>query len=40
MFKVREVQETKSHTYLLEDLNTEEINSLSFYSFEQILVVN
>ena len=33
MFKVKEVQETKPHTYLIEDLNGEEIKG-SFYSFE------
>ena len=39
VFKVREVQETKPHTYLLEDLNGEEIKT-SFYSFELISVAN
>ena len=39
VFKVKEVQETKPHTYLLEDLNGEEIKG-SFYSFELILVAN
>ena len=39
MFKVKEVQETKPHTYLLEDLNKEEIKG-SFYSFELISVAN
>ena len=39
VFKVREVQETKPHTYLLEDLNGEEIKG-SFYSFELISVAN
>ena len=35
VFKVREVQETKPHTYLLKDLNGEEIKG-SFYSFELV----
>ena len=39
VFKVGEVQETKPHTYLLEDLNGEEIKG-SFYSFELISVAN
>ena len=39
VFKVREVQETKPHTYLFEDLNGEEIKG-SFYSFELISVAN
>ena len=39
VFKVREVQEIKPHTYLLEDLNGEEIKG-SFYSFELISVAN
>ena len=39
MFKVREVKETKPHTYLLEDLNGEEIKG-TFYSFELISVAN
>ena len=39
VFKVRKVQETKPHTYLLEDLNGEEIKG-SFYSFELISVAN
>ena len=39
VFKVKWVQETKPHTYLLEDLNGEEIKG-SFYSFELISVAN
>ena len=39
MFKVTEVEETKPHTYLLEDLNGEEIKG-SFYSFELISVAD
>ena len=39
VFKVREVQETKPHTNLLEDLNGEEIKG-SFYPFELISVAN
>ena len=39
VFKVREVQEIKPHTYLLEDLNGEEIKG-SFYLFELISVAN
>ena len=39
VFKVKKVKETKPHTYLLEDLNGEEIKG-SFYSFELILVAN
>ena len=39
VFKIKEVQETKPHTYLLEDLNGEEIKG-SFYSFELISVAN
>ena len=39
MFRIRELQETKPHTYLLEDLNNEEIKG-SFYSFELISVAN
>ena len=38
VFKVKEVQETKPHTYLLENLNKEKIKG-SFYSFELISVV-
>ena len=37
--KVREVQDTKPHTYILEDLNDEKITG-SFYSFEFISVAN
>ena len=39
VFKVREIQDTKPHTYLLEDLNGEEIKG-SFYSFELISVAS
>ena len=39
VFKVKELQETKPHTYLLEDLNGEEIKK-SFYSFELNSVAN
>ena len=39
MFKVKKVQETKPHTYLLEDLNGEETKGL-FYSFKLISVDN
>ena len=39
MFKVNEVQETKPHTYLLENLKGEEIKG-SFYSFKLISVAN
>ena len=39
VFKVREVQETKPHTYLLKNLNGEEIKG-SCYSFELISVAN
>ena len=39
VFKVREVQETKPHTYLLEYLNGEVIKG-SFYLFELILMAN
>ena len=39
VFKVKEVQESKPHTYLLENLNGEEIKG-SFYSFELISVAN
>ena len=39
VFKVREVQETKPHTYLIEDLNGEKIKG-SYYSFELISVAN
>ena len=35
VFKVREVQKTKPHTYLFENLNGVEIKG-SFYSFELI----
>ena len=37
--KVRKVQKTKPHKYLLEDLNGEEFNG-SFYSFEFISVAS
>ena len=39
VFKIKEVQETTPHTYLLEDLNGEEIKG-TFYSFELISVAN
>ena len=39
VFKIREIQETKPHIYLLEDLNGDEIKG-SFYSFELISVAN
>ena len=39
VFKVKEVQDNKAHTYLLEDLNGEKIKG-SFFSFELISVAN
>ena len=39
VFEVREVLKTKPHTYLLKNLNGEEIKGL-FYLFELILLAN